>query len=78
MLKNNVFEEVDRDSVPRGTKIIDSTWDAVPINCLKNIVLQHSIVLIDNPFFPVSFFRTINRLSVFHNLKLISAGETTS
>ena len=26
MLKNNVFEAVDRDSIPRGTKIIDSTW----------------------------------------------------
>ena len=26
MLKNNVFEAVDRDSIPRGTKVIDSTW----------------------------------------------------
>ena len=26
MLKNNVFEAVDRDSIPRGTKVIDSIW----------------------------------------------------
>ena len=26
MLKNNVFKAVDRDSIPRGTKVIDSMW----------------------------------------------------
>ena len=26
MLKNNVFEAVDRASIPRGTKVIDSMW----------------------------------------------------
>ena len=26
MLKNNVFEAVDKDSIPSGTKIIDSMW----------------------------------------------------
>ena len=26
MLKNTVFEAVDKESVPSGTKIIDSTW----------------------------------------------------
>ena len=26
MLKNNVFEAVDRNGIPRGTKVIDSTW----------------------------------------------------
>ena len=26
MLKNNVFEAVDKDSIPPETKVIDSTW----------------------------------------------------
>ena len=26
MLKNNVFEAVDRENIPPGTKVIDSTW----------------------------------------------------
>ena len=26
MLKNNVFEAVDKDSIPSGIKVVDSTW----------------------------------------------------